>query len=79
MGELMSRKWITFVLIFVLMVFGFSLRSIAGCKSDCKNDYESEVESCNEQYNDPDDADMLQKCLDSAKTDYDACIEECES
>ncbi len=49
----------------------------ADCKSDCQNEYESAVKSCKEQY-DPDDADELQMCLDSAKGDYDSCIDECE-
>ena len=50
----------------------------ADCRSDCQNEYESEVKSCKEQYEDPDDADDLQMCLDSAKGDYDSCIDECE-
>ena len=50
----------------------------ADCKSDCQNEYQSEVNSCKEQYGDPDDADELQMCLDDAKGDYDSCIDECE-
>ena len=49
----------------------------ADCKSDCQDEYESAVNSCKEQYYDPDDADELQMCLDSAKGDYDTCIDEC--
>ena len=51
----------------------------AGCKTDCKDEYESKVESCKAQYDDPDDSDMLNQCIQSAKDDYDACIEECDS
>ena len=50
----------------------------ADCKSDCQKEYESMVKSCREQYDDPDDADELQICFDSAKGDYDSCIDECE-
>ncbi len=50
----------------------------ADCKSDCQKEYESATKSCEEQYGDPDDADELQMCLDSAKGDYDSCIDECE-
>jgi hypothetical protein len=75
----MTRKWIIFLLIFVLIIVGFSLRSIAGCKSDCQDEYESAVESCKEQYDDPDDADMLKVCIDNAKSEYDPCIDECEN
>jgi hypothetical protein len=73
------KKWIIVVLILVLILFGFSLRSIAGCKSDCQDEYESEVESCKEQYDDPDDADMLKMCIDNAKSEYESCIDECEN
>ncbi len=50
----------------------------ADCKSDCQNEYESAITSCKEQYNDPGDADDLQKCLDDAKGNYDSCVDECE-
>jgi len=75
----MSKRWMIVVLIFVLILFGFNLRSIAGCKSDCQNEYESAVESCKEQHDDPDDADMLKSCMDDAKSEYESCISECES
>jgi hypothetical protein len=75
----MRKKWVIVVLIFVLILFGFSLRSIAGCKSDCQDEYESMVESCKEQYDDPDDADMLKMCIDNAKSEYESCIDECEN
>ena len=51
----------------------------AGCKSDCQDEYESEVESCHQQYNDPDDADDLRQCIQNAKDEYESCIEECDS
>ena len=74
----MRKKWIIVVFIFVLIIFGFSLRSVAGCKSDCREEYESEVESCEDQYDDPGDAGMLQKCIDDARREYQSCIDECE-
>ncbi|MGZ6250184.1 MAG: hypothetical protein ACXWMC_11270 [Syntrophales bacterium] len=75
----MPKKWIIVVSVFVLIIFGFSLKSIAGCKSDCREEYESEVESCNEMYDDPGDADMLKVCIDHAESEYQSCIDECES
>jgi hypothetical protein len=51
----------------------------AGCKSDCRDDYDSEVDSCHQRYDDPDDADDLQRCLRDAKDAYESCIEECDS
>lgn len=50
----------------------------AGCKSDCREAYESAVDSCKVLYDQPDDADDLQQCIQSAKDDYDSCIEECD-
>jgi hypothetical protein len=50
----------------------------ADCKSDCQNEYESEVDSCKALHDDPDDADMLKMCIDSAKSGYESCIDECE-
>ena len=50
----------------------------AGCKSDCQNDYQSEVELCRANYDDPDDADELQICMDNAKSEYESCINDCE-
>ncbi len=51
----------------------------AGCKSDCRDEYDSEVESCHQRYDDPDDADELRQCIQNAKDDYEACIEECDN
>jgi hypothetical protein len=51
----------------------------AGCKSDCQDEYESEVQSCREQHDDPDEADMLQMCIENAKSEYQSCINECET
>jgi len=77
--RIMQKKWLIVAFIFVLIVFGFSLRSMAGCKSDCREEYESEVESCKEQYDDPGDADMLRMCIKDAKSEYQSCIDECEN
>jgi hypothetical protein len=75
----MRKKWLIVVLVFVLIIFAFSLRSIAGCKSDCRDEYDSEAESCKEMYDDPDDADMLRVCMDDATRQYQSCIDECEN
>jgi len=51
----------------------------AGCISDCKHEYEAEVESCKSQYDDPEDADDLQQCIQNAEDEYQSCIDECTS
>ena len=76
--RIMLEKRIIVAFVFVLMVFGFSIQSIAECKSDCLEEYESEVESCKEQYDDPGEADMFQTCIEDAKNQYQSCIDECE-
>ncbi len=54
-------------------------RSFAGCKSDCRDEYESEIDSCKLLHDDPEDADSLRSCIETAKDDYDRCIKECDS
>ncbi len=61
----------------VLLLCGSS-PAWAGCKSDCQEDYQSEVESCKANYEEPEDADELQICMDNAKSEYQSCIVECE-
>jgi hypothetical protein len=51
----------------------------AGCISDCKDEYDSEVESCKLMYEDPDEADDLQQCIQNAKEEYQLCVEQCTS
>ena len=66
----------------LVLFFGCFLISrplMAGCVSDCKDQYDSERESCTLMYDDPDEADDLQMCLQNAKDEYDQCVEECLS
>jgi outer membrane murein-binding lipoprotein Lpp len=49
----------------------------AGCISGCKDEYDSAVASCKSQYDDPEDVDDLELCIQAAKDDYQSCIEEC--
>lgn len=69
------KKLIVSVLLTVVLPAGIIW---AGCKSDCRDEYESEVDSCKMLYDDPDDADDLQLCIQNARDDYDSCIEECD-
>ena len=78
MVKTMAKKWIIVTFVFVLIIFGFSLRSIADCKSDCQDEYQSEVDSCKTLSDDPDEADTLETCMDDAKNQYESCIEQCE-
>ena len=50
----------------------------ADCKSDCQNEYESEIKSCKEQNADPEDAEELPSCIESANEALGSCIDECE-
>jgi hypothetical protein len=50
----------------------------AGCVSDCKDDFDASVANCKLMYDEPDDADDLELCIQSARADYEACIEECK-
>jgi hypothetical protein len=61
-----------------ILVFGLSERSSAACGGDCDSTYSSDVDSCHTQYgDDPEDADDLATCIQSAKDDYSSCVESC--
>ena len=77
--RIMRKSWTIVAFILVLTAFGSSHPSMAGCKSDCRDAYESEVESCQDQYDDPGEAAMLKVCIDDAKSQYQSCIDECEN
>lgn len=64
-----------------LLCVGFLalLPARAGCVSDCRDEYESTVESCKSTYDDPDDSDDLERCLDNAREEYQDCVSECRS
>jgi len=62
----------------LILLIASSLLGGAGCVSDCKDDYESAVAHCKLMYDDPDDADELEQCIQSAKNDYAFCIDECK-
>jgi hypothetical protein len=64
-------------LILPVILFALSSAMIwATCKSDCRDGYDSEIEACKSQY---DDADELRQCIQSARDDYEWCVEECDS
>jgi hypothetical protein len=44
--------------------------------SDCKDEYDSEVESCKLLHDEPEVADELRQCIQNAKDEYQACVEE---
>ena len=67
-----------FVISLAVILLLYLPNAWADCKSDCRDEYESAIKSCKEQYDDPDEADELQNCLDSANGDYGSCIDECE-
>ena len=51
----------------------------AGCKSDCRDEYESDVRLCHLLHDDPDDSGSLTSCIESAKSDYDSCVDDCDN
>jgi hypothetical protein len=51
----------------------------AGCVSDCRDDFDSAVQSCKLTYDDPDDSEDLEICMNSARSEYEDCIAECTS
>ena len=75
----MSKKWIIFLLTLGFIIFGFSLLSIADCKSDCQDWYQSAVEWCKTQYSGSDDANALQTCVDDVGSKYQSCVDDCEN
>jgi hypothetical protein len=78
-GGYMKKAIFLFIIFFLLIILYIPNKAVAGCKSDCRDEYESEVDSCKMLYDDPDDADMLQMCIDNAKSEYESCIDECEN
>lgn len=66
-------------LIFSLAILLIPEGTYAGCISDCRDEYEAARDDCITTYDDPDDADDLQLCLENAKSAYDDCLEECRS
>ena len=63
----------------VILILANVAASSGGCVSDCRDNYEAEVENCKLLYDDPDDADSLQMCIDEARHQYDDCVDECQS
>jgi len=63
----------------ILLMFLFGNIANAGCVSGCKDEFDSEIQSCKFIWDDPDDSYMLESCIDSAKSSYQWCIDECTS
>ena len=72
------KRFMSMAMVILLCGLLWGPRAWAGCRSDCQEDYNSEVNSCREQFNDPDDADDLKVCLDNALSEYNTCFNECE-
>lgn len=51
----------------------------AGCVADCRDEFDSAVQHCKLMWDDPDESDDLEMCLQDAKSQYQDCIEECKS
>jgi hypothetical protein len=74
----MRAGWIAKRVFVMLTLFGASTALIrAESASDCRDDFDSEVASCRSLYDEPDDADDLQQCIQDAQDEYQSCIEEC--
>jgi len=78
LNKQMRAGWIAKGVLVMVTLFGASTALIwAGCASDCRDDLDSKVASCRSLYDEPDDADDLQQCIQHAQDEYQSCIEEC--
>jgi hypothetical protein len=66
------------LILFAMLLLSAATLVWAECKTDCKDEYEVAIESCKSSYGDPADAEMLSHCIQTAKYEYESCIEECE-
>jgi hypothetical protein len=74
-----ARLWILAFLVALIGTLWISGVASAGCKSDCADAYESAKDDCNLLHDGPEDADDLRMCIDNASSEYEDCIDECES
>ena len=68
------------LILFALVVLFCSSNAWADCKSDCQQDYFNAMEECKTTYSNPTDpecAEKCQECLEQAKSDYGACLDQC--
>jgi hypothetical protein len=49
----------------------------ASCGEDCDSSYQSEVDSCSLTNDAPEDGEDLSLCVQSAKDDYQSCLDDC--
>ena len=77
--HILRKNQMRLLVIFSIPIIFFASNSWAGCKSDCKDEYQAAKEECQSLYDDPGDADQLQNCIDDAYSNYESCIEDCES
>lgn len=66
------------ILLIFALILALASPAWADCKSECKAQYGSDVESCNALNDDPEDANILKLCIESAEDDYDSCTADCE-
>ena len=71
-------KRMKFLIFLAVVLLLYLPNARADCRSECQDEYESEIKSCKDLYDNPEDADELQTCIDSANGDYSSCIDECE-
>jgi hypothetical protein len=73
------RKLLILTLFVTLIIALVGLRKVlAACGENCDSTYQSDVESCHLMYgDDPEDADDLAMCIQTARDDYRTCVESC--
>jgi hypothetical protein len=64
-------------LIFVIYLAAVTTLVWASCISECDEKLDSAIAECKMQYDNLNNADDLQKCIDSAKEDHQSCVEHC--
>jgi hypothetical protein len=73
------RKLLILIVFVIFIVTLVGLRRVlAACGANCDSTYQSDIASCHLMYgDDPDTADDLAMCIQTARDDYRSCVEEC--
>lgn len=76
---MLIKSKVIIITILTISSFIISAPVSAGCKSDCSDEYESERSSCDMLWPEADESEDLTICIEDAKSEYENCVEECDS
>lgn len=77
--DVANRSTMKTIAIIIATSMFIAATAYAGCKSDCRDEYESEISTCQIMHDGPDDADDLVSCIESARSDYESCVDDCNN